>query len=250
MSVANLCFNSQSYTECTFTVLGFFPTFATVFLAGYTFKEVSLETLLATTGCGINWLVNLALLYLIQDPVPRGANPYDRWESHYGMPAFNSQFFVFLFSFFLLFSLLYHQKMLPAMYIALTYIIGVLSLLGQVHYKQNTPTQLLVGGVVGAVVCVVYLALIDLLVVPYQRPLVRFFRRIFTINDTALLSRDHLYLVPTPEFFESLLSRSISEEQRHTVLYTLASVLDEVHNRWYSRSIASVAERVRKERRV
>lgn len=189
-SFLNECQAGAGWGQCTFEIIDFFPVYTTCFLAGMTYRDISITLLLASLGVSINWGVNLALLYIIQQPAPISSISHGEYASQYGMPAFASQYFVFLFGFFTLFSLLYHQKSLTTFYLAITYIFGVLCLFGRIHYNKNTPNQLLAGSIAGLVVCCLYIFLIDVLILPHQVKLELLFRRFFSITDEYMLTKN------------------------------------------------------------
>jgi hypothetical protein len=168
MSFLGLCSATSSWGDCGFRILYFTPMFTTVFLAGYTLKDMSIMCMFATLGTCLNWLLNLALEYIIRQPAPTPTVDYNSYASQYGMPAFTSQYIVFLFGFFVLFGTLYHQETLPSIHIALTYVMLVMCLFGQIHYNYNTDEQIIVGSAVGALFCIIYMLFVHFFIIPRQ----------------------------------------------------------------------------------
>ncbi|MBS1583976.1 MAG: hypothetical protein JSS82_00300 [Bacteroidetes bacterium] len=170
-----------------------------------TYATISFMMIMTSLGLTVNFLVHYALLYIIRQPAPMSKLNEFQYASKYGMPAFASQYIVFLFGFLVLFTILYHQKPLSMFYMVFTYIFGVVCIFQRIHYHRNTPNQILVGGLVGIVVCVLYIALIDMVLVRYQTPIVAFCRTIFRVTDKRMVSKNVHERLPALSFVDDIL---------------------------------------------
>lgn len=208
MSMLNVCMADDSWGLCMVRILRFTPVWASIFLAGYTFHDMTIMTLLASFGALLNFGVNTALTYIIQQPAPLSSISYGEYQATYGMPSFVSQYLVFLFGFFLMFSMIYHQKSLSSLYIAVTYVLWVVCIFIYVHYNINTGAQLLVGAIIGALLCVAYMVFAHFVVIPRQSHFVQLFKNFMAIRDDKRLADSIHNKQPGHQFFDELLQKN------------------------------------------
>lgn len=147
----DLCWEEPTHFDWILCVVNVWPILISASMFTASAITGSLYMWILWFGLMLDYALNLALRYIIQQPSPNGALAHHAWE----MPAAASSALFCLATMMILFILLYNVQQYT-LYTACAYGVGVVCLYARMHSGINTPQQTMAGALAGTLEGIIF----------------------------------------------------------------------------------------------